>query len=76
MDFKAEKPKKRLFIELISGSYVAMLLTFLKNASQGWRIFTIVIAVISGLLALISFLSYQNGRKHVLKNINYLDENK
>ena len=55
---------------------VAMLLTFLKNASQGWRIFTIVIAVISGLLALISFLSYQNGRKHVLKNINYLDENK
>ena len=55
---------------------VILLLTFLKNASQGWRIFTIVIAVISGLLALISFLSYQNGRKHVLKNINYLDENK
>ncbi len=55
---------------------VAMLLTFLKNASQGWRIFTIVIAVVSGLFALISFLSYQNGRKHVLKKINYLDENK
>ena len=55
---------------------VAMLLTFLKDAPQGWRIFVIVIAVVSGLFALISFLSYQNGRKHVLSNINYLDENK
>lgn len=28
MEYKVEKPKKRLFIELISGSYMAMLLTF------------------------------------------------
>lgn len=55
---------------------VAMLLTFLRDASQGWRIFTIVIAVISGLFTLVSYLSYRNGRKHVMNNINYLDANK
>lgn len=55
---------------------VLMLMTFLRNASQGWRIFTIVIAVISGLFTLFSYLAYRRGRKHVLSNINYLDAHK
>ena len=55
---------------------VAMLFTFLKNTTTGWRIFTIVLAVISGIFTVFSYLAYRNGRKHVLTNINYLDEHK
>jgi len=55
---------------------LVFLFTFLKDGPQGWRIFVIILAVISGLFAGASYLSYRNGRKHVLSNINYLDENK
>ena len=55
---------------------VIFLFTFLKNASTGWRIFTIVLAACSGIFTLMSFLAYRNGRKHVMSNINYLDEHK
>ncbi|MBR2761356.1 MAG: hypothetical protein IKD66_09300 [Solobacterium sp.] len=55
---------------------LAMLVTFFRNSTGAPRIITIIIAVISGLFTLFSYLSYRNGRKHILKNINYLDENK
>ena len=55
---------------------VIMLFTFLKDSPTGWRIFVIVLAVLSGVFTVFSYLSYRNGRKHVLSNINYLDENK
>lgn len=55
---------------------VVFLLTFLKNSAMGWRIFVLVLAIVSGVFAALSYLSYRNGRKHVLSNINYLDENK
>ncbi|MBQ9328497.1 MAG: hypothetical protein IJ225_08190 [Solobacterium sp.] len=52
------------------------LFTVLKNSTSPWRIVVIVLAVITGLFSAFSFVSYRNGRKHVLKNINYLDANK
>ncbi len=55
---------------------IAMLLTFFKDDTGAARIITIIIAVISGLFTAFSYLAYRSGRKHVLKNINYLDETK
>lgn len=61
---------------LVCAVAVAMLLTFLKDASIFWRVIAIAVAVLAGIFTALSFFAYRNGRKHVLKNINYLDENK
>ena len=55
---------------------IAMLFTFFKNDTGAAKIITIIVAVIAGLFTLVSYVSYRNGRKHILKSINYLDENK
>ena len=55
---------------------IALLFTFFRNDTGAARIITIIVAVLSGLFTLFSWTAYQNGRKHLLKAINYLDENK
>ncbi len=55
---------------------LVFLFTFLKNSTSPWRIVVIVLAVLSGIVAAFSYVSYRRGRKHVLDRINYLDANK
>ena len=55
-----------------------IVILFMRNGNYYgvWRSVAIVTAVAAGILSALSYLSYRNGRKHVLKKINYLDQNK
>ena len=62
------------------GGIVAMvsiifLFTFLKQPGT-WHTVDLVIAIISTVFFAWSLISYLNGRKHLLKKLNYLDSHK
>ena len=64
------------YVFLVFMICVLFLFTFLKDGPTGWRIFVIILAVVSGIFTVFSFTAYRRGRKHVLDKINYLDANK
>ncbi len=55
---------------------VAMLVLFLKGDWNIWKILDVFLIVVASIFTIMSFLSYRNGRKHVLQRINYLDQKK
>lgn len=55
---------------------VLAVVLFFKGAWSAGKIFLTVLIVLSALFTLVSLISYINGRKHLLKRINYLDEKK
>ncbi len=55
---------------------VLILVLFFKNGWNAGKVIVLILTVIAGLFTVASFLSYRNGRKHLLERINYLDQNK
>ena len=49
---------------------------FFKGGWTAGKIILMVLAVLSALFTIVSLISYINGRKHLLKKLNYLDEKK
>jgi hypothetical protein len=82
---KMEITKENIFLQRIKryvqyGGIVclaclALAFTFFRDGGAP-KIICIILAVVSGAFTAMSYISYRNGRKHVLKNINYLDEHK
>ena len=70
---------KKVFLSSLTVMALAALFVFvILKAEQYavWRTVLIVVMAASGLLALMAVLSYMNGRKHLLKQMNTLDANK
>ena len=55
---------------------VLVIVLFFKGSWNAPKIILTVVAVLAGLFTIISLISYYNGRKHLLSQINYLDQNK
>ena len=70
---------KKMFLSSLTVLALAALFVFvILKAEQysTWRIVLIAVMIVSGLLALMSILSYMNGCRHLLKKMNTLDANK
>ena len=60
---------------MIAATAIILALTVLKTY-PGWQITAYVVTGIFGVLALMSFLSWRNGKKHLLQQIYKLEDNK
>ena len=63
-------------ITICCACVIAILFTHNSSYTGIRKTIVTVIATVSGIFGAFGILSYRNGRKHVLKRINYLDQNK